>query len=231
MSQYYLNGDSLIGGISYHRITGPSESGWLREDNKVIYFIPDTSTTEYKLYDFNLGVGDSAWGIYGGVQGCGSDPMVVVWEDSVLASDGYHRTLRFDNDVTWIEGVGSVWYLLYPGLYLCVSGNDNITCAMSDSLFDYSPYGYSCTNVGQPTLAVSKEWTLYPNPTHESFAMDWEDGEMEAFVLTDVLGRVIWEMKAENAIGKQFELPSLGVYLVIAQKVTGETSVKRLVRE
>lgn len=230
-SQYYLNGDTVVGGLTYHFISGPSDRGLIREDNKRIYFIPDTSTVEYILYDFNYTVGDTIFNFYGGTSACPDSFLVVYWEDSVLASDGYHRRLNFNGFLSWVEGVGSSLYLLLPGAYVCVSGSDRLTCAMNDSLFTYAPFGYSCTNLGESNVNREKEWIIYPNPTNSQFTMEWEPETMTEFVLTDALGRVLWEMKADNAIGKRFELPTQGVYLLIGRTEEGETRVRRIVRE
>ena len=55
-----LNGDTVINSLNYKKIFENSlYAGALREDNKIIYFIPGNSLTEYLLYNFNLTVGDS----------------------------------------------------------------------------------------------------------------------------------------------------------------------------
>jgi hypothetical protein len=78
--QQYITGDTIINGFTYHKIEEngvfewvsypiPTSSGsspyfhqyvgCFREDNKVIYYIPSTGTSENYLYNFNLEVGDT----------------------------------------------------------------------------------------------------------------------------------------------------------------------------
>lgn len=224
-----MSGDTVIGGLSYHFVSCDYNQGYIREDNKVIYFLPDTGSVEYKLYDFNLTVGDTLLGFYS-INGPDSSNYIF-YEDSVLASDGYHRRLMLGNNAYWVEGVGNLQALLFPLMGATVSGTDRLTCAMNDSLFNYAPLGYSCTNLGGANSIQKREWTIFPNPTNDYFTVDWEPETMSTFALTDALGRVLWEINANNAIGKQFQLPTQGVYLLIGRTVGGEMKAQRIVRQ
>ena len=113
-TQYTLYGDTIIFSMTYKKIFVDSNySGTLREYSKIIYFIPDTSSTEYLLYNFNLTVGDTIIHPFGGAV-CTNDTLTVAVVDSILLSDGYHKQFWFNPTCYWIEGIGSIGYLLAP---------------------------------------------------------------------------------------------------------------------
>lgn len=137
-SEYILAGDTTISGIDYKKIrlnqawTSPSY-GAIREDNKVVYFYPDTASQEYVLYDFNLIAGDTILHPYGGAV-CLNDTVIINYIDTISLSDGLHLQWHLSDFVTWIDGVGSSFYLLNPANVLCVSGNDQLEYMESDSV-------------------------------------------------------------------------------------------------
>ena len=170
---YNIQGDTIISGTTYKKIFGHSaylypgsSSGAIREDNKIVYFRPDTSSIDFVLYDFNLRLGDTLIHPYGGAV-CSNDTITIVGEDSVLCSDGYHRMLYLSSMATWIEGIGSTTYLLRPADILCVSGNDRLECMMTDSGFSYPPGIGACIlsapSQSHPDVNVS----ISPNPASE----------------------------------------------------------------
>ena len=171
---YILDGDTIIGGINYKKISGCCgqgvccNSGGLREDNKIIYFRPDTSTTEYVLYNFNLNQGDTLFYPFGGGVFSNQDTLIVIYVDSVSTSNGYLRRIHFDYTI-WIEGVGSFFYLLSPGMVLPLSGNDHIECMVGDSINVYP--GGPCVNC--IPVGISEKYFVYdisisPNPFQTS---------------------------------------------------------------
>lgn len=175
---YQINGDTTISGINYKKISGCGaqwvcDGGGIRESNKIIYFRPDTATTEYVLYDFNKTVGDTIIHPYGGAV-CSNDTVTIILEDSVQCSDGYHRQLWLSSSAIWIEGVGSVSYLLNPCNVLCVSGNDVLQCMSGDSGFTY-PYGSTSCLVSIPeNINFSDGVYFFPNPFHTTTTLEFE---------------------------------------------------------
>ncbi len=192
---YQITGDTTISGVNYKIISGCGaqwvcDRGGIRESNKIIYFRPDTATSEYVLYDFNKTVGDTIIHPYGGAA-CSNDTVTIVMEDSVQCSDGYHRQLWLSSSAIWIEGVGSLSYLLNPCNVLCVSGNDALQCMSGDSGFSY-PYGNtSCFVSVSENILLSEGIYLFPNPFHTTttleFNKDFKIGKLNIY----------------NSIGKQ----------------------------
>lgn len=163
-TSYAFNGDTLISGFTYKKVfTFSVYSGALRESNKIIYFIPDTSSSEFVLYDFSLGLGDTLPNPYGGAV-CSNDTAIVIQVDSVLASDGYHRQLLFNSFAIWIEGIGSYNYLLNPCNVYCVSGNDFLQCMAAAPGISFPPGSGSCVVQVPESSIVKKPISIFPNP-------------------------------------------------------------------
>lgn len=132
-SQTYLEGDTVINGISYNKIYengmsfhsypnptsywGPLYRGCYRNDiaNKKVFYIRywDTQNEEVLLYDFNLEIGDTIQTYL--TTDIGSiDPKIVEEIDSVLISsvnDTYAKRYKLSDyllDLYIIEGLGSM---------------------------------------------------------------------------------------------------------------------------
>jgi hypothetical protein len=137
-SGYSMSGDTVISGLNYKKMfTDIYYSGGIRESGKIIYFYPDTASQEYVLYDFNLNIGDTIIHPFGGAV-CSNDTITIDYVDSVLTPDGYHRQLHLSSFATWIEGIGSMSYLLQPAQVACVSGNDILEYMEGDSTIEYN---------------------------------------------------------------------------------------------
>jgi hypothetical protein len=202
-TQYTLTGDTIISTITYKKIfIGSAYQGALRENAKKIYFIPDTSSTEYLLYNFNLVVGDTIIHPFGGAV-CTNDTLTIAYVDSVLLSDGYHKQFSFNPIApNWIEGVGSIEYLLAPLQTLCVSGNDLIECMVSDTAFSY--LSSSCFLPVNELQNSSTSISIFPNPFSYHATVLFDTYVKNALIkITDIFGR---EIKTINFSGKDLIL-------------------------
>ncbi len=101
--QHELIGDTLVNGVLYSKVhktgyfakVGGGEEKWnkvyvgaIREDSsKKVFFIPNSSSVEWLLYDFNLSIGDTLPYMYGMSPG----DHIVNNVDSVLLSDTFHK--------------------------------------------------------------------------------------------------------------------------------------------
>lgn len=231
---YSLLGDTTISSINYKKVFKYiSYAGALREDNKIIYFVPDTSSTEYLLYNFNLNVGDSIFHPYGGAV-CTNDTVVVWNVDSVMASDGYHRRLWFNSDAQWIEGIGAVYYLLEPCNVLCVSGNDYLECISTDSSLNY-PSGYLSCMVSVPELNTeNSKISINPNPFSDNATINIGREFYNSTVLIfDILGNIVrkYFISEQNAIElNRLNLKS-GIYSIQLTNSKGNTVSEKIVIE
>ncbi len=216
---YAITGDTIISGTSYKKISGCSawwfcDSGSIRDSNKVIYFIPDTSSTgsEIILYDFNLNVGDTIIHPYGGAI-CNNDTITIWQVDSILTSDGYHRQLHLSSFATWIEGIGSTTYLFNPANVLCVSGNDVLVCMKTDSGFAYPPGTGSCIVSAPEPWHQKNKITVSPNPMTDILNIEFSNDELSEINIYDIASRKLMQKKFTNFVSINTEQLSTGLYL------------------
>jgi len=233
-STYSINGDTVISNRNYKRISGCAtwygicNSGSIRDSNNVVYFIPDTCSTEYVLYDFNLNIGDTLFHPYD-ESFTGNNFVVVGDVDYVVASDGVHRRLLMSSMDLWIEGVGSQSYLFSPTLhgYFALSGNDRLECMSTDS-GDW--YGYSSCIVSIDNLIdLKNSVSIYPNPFSTSAKLEFnsliKNGEMKLF---NSFGEMVRKEYISNATSHILERGSLpnGLYFVQLNFETGTLQKK-----
>lgn len=228
---YSLFGDTTISTINYRKVFKyVYYAGALREDNKIIYFVPDTSSTEYLLYNFNLNVGDSIIHPYGGAV-CTNDTLIVWNVDSVMASDGYHRRLWFNSNAQWIEGIGAVYYLLEPCNVLCVSGNDYLECISTDSSLNY-PSGYLSCMVSVPELSIeNSKISINPNPVANELTVKTNLDHPLEFKLYDITSRKILSKTFNNSTIINLEHLTSGVYLYEVESKDGVVKKGVVVKE
>jgi Secretion system C-terminal sorting domain len=192
-TSYYLYGDTTISSVNYKKFfMQTAYKGALRENSKIIYFIPDTASTEYVLYNFNLTQGDTIFNPLGG-NWANPDTVIVTSVDTVLTSTGYVRQLHLDSYVTWVEGVGSWAYLLSPTLYFPVSGNDLIKCMVGDSGYVYPGASSFCIASVSNEASLIKGISIYPNPFHDNSTVKILDFEYfnSDFKIYNVFGKLL----------------------------------------
>ncbi|TAH43866.1 MAG: T9SS type A sorting domain-containing protein [Bacteroidetes bacterium] len=214
---YAFNGDTVILGLNYKKVFENSNyAGALRESGKIIYFIPDTSSNEVVLYNFNLNLGDSVIRPYGGAV-CANDTAIVDLVDSVLLSDGYHRILYFNSFAQWIEGVGAIHYFLEPCNVLCVSGGPYLECMLTDSGFSYPPNISSCiAGVLENSIEIS-EVVISPNPISDYGKIDLGENYRNSTMRTySIQGSLVRVEKIEGVKVYEFSRGQLprGVYFL-----------------
>lgn len=194
-SQYTLTGDTVISSNTYKKIYSyPFYSGAIRELGKIIYFVPNSSSTEYILYNFNLNLGDTIFNPYGG-SSCSNDTIIIVQVDSVLVSDGFHRRLQLSSSTTWIEGIGSSNYLLQPTEFLCTSGNFELQCMTSDLIFSYPDSTSNCSVSVLQLDNTLKNLSIYPVPTSNNIYLNFSYEDLQSsqydIYITDLFGNII----------------------------------------
>lgn len=197
--QYTLTGDTIILTVTYKKMFVNSVyKGALRENSKIIYFIPDTSSTEHLLYNFNLTVGSKIIHPFGGAV-CTNDTLTVAFIDSVSASDGFHKRFNF-NPVApyWIEGIGSNEYLLSPLQTWCVSGNDILECMINSSIFNYPTGQSSCVVSVSEQIKSLFDISIFPNPSNNSFTVDFNEADIVEIIVTDILGKTVLREQTKN---------------------------------
>lgn len=215
--QYTLSNDTIISSFTYKKVYIDFEyRGALREDSKIIYFIPDTSSIEYVLYDFNLTVGSLINNPFGGSV-CTNGVFTVTSIDSVLASDGYHKRFSFDQMAPkWIEGIGSTEYLLEPLQTFCVSGNDELQCVVNSTVFHYPTWLSTCVTSFDKQIITSSNVKIFPNPFNDSFTVDINNAEIKEIIVTNVLGETVFREQTGSQTKIHIRNLQSGAYFVTA---------------
>ena len=76
----------------------------------------------------------------------------------------------------------------------------------------------------------SIEFNVYPNPANAQTTISWNGIEVEKMHIKDMNGRIVKEMATDsNAINVMLTDFSAGVYLIVLETATNQTSVKRLI--
>lgn len=209
---YGLNGDTTIASVLYHRIGNRA----VRESGKIIYYLPDTSSNEVILYNFNLNMGDTIFHPYGGAV-CSNDTVIVQYVDTILLSDGYHRHYQLSSFATWIEGIGSLTDLFRPCNVLCVSGNDQLECMHGDSgaVYMYSTC-QGCLPVGVKEQTLLPDIIISPNPFTSQTTITFSEAQKNTTInIKDIVGK---EINTINFTGRQLVIDKAemkaGIYFV-----------------
>jgi hypothetical protein len=181
--------DGVLEEHSYKKIAcSDEEQGYIREEDKILYFIPDSTenSIEYELYNFNLELGDEIVDPFGG-NACG-EAIVVELLDSVLVTEGYRKRWIFSNGSTWIEGIGSMNYLLRPNELLCVSGNDVLRCVGDENELVYGSATSCVLSIGE---IPANSLRIYPNPSSGIINIDSDGILIKSLRIYNQIGQAI----------------------------------------
>ncbi|MFZ5554707.1 MAG: T9SS type A sorting domain-containing protein [Bacteroidota bacterium] len=213
--RYYVNGDTLLNGVSYNRLfrgssdindTSTWSCGFYRVDSlKVFYKFNDycaygqpSDTNEVLLYDFGMQPGDSIYvpptinlfnGFYSKVQYIDT----VNINGYLLRRWNFYPNIYIPYNNFWIEGIGSrIGFFNYePVLDMHIS----LTCFNiynEDYVIDIGNAS-SCQAVGEPDNYNSKNNIFpFPNPTNGKFIVKTGlDQNISTICITDIFGRRI----------------------------------------
>ena len=230
--QTEVDGDTLIDSESYIKIFQNGHyAGALREESKIVYFVPDTSVTEYELYNFNLVLGDYMVEPFGGAP-CAEDTVWVTYEYAVQSTLGMHRALHLSSGVTWIEGIGSTTEVLLPNHLNCVSPNFSLTCMSSDLGFVYpNAYG-SCFTVIQETVLYRDNVETRPNPFQESTVIKFSQDAGRVYLrLFNTIGVLVRSLTVDTSSPFELKREGLtnGVYVLQFSNGQGQLHAQKLI--
>jgi len=244
----FISGDTVLGNYSYHKLykSGQSSSGGYlnsyshfycgsyRQDSlqKTVFFVPDTSSNEQLLYNFNLNVGDTLPLSYNnGNQGPFNK---VIGIDSVMVGCIYHKifylaslyggSTQVDSGYAIIEGVGSTLGLFQP-IMPCLEACSRL------NYFSYNEKAYP-TNCGVSINEFEKmnfDFNFYPNPTTTTLTI--QTPQKAALEITNIEGQTI---KTFNITDKETTIDvsvlSGGVYIIKVQSDKGVV-VRKFIKE
>ncbi len=150
------------GSVQYH-------PGYLREDTLTgkVYFYDHHENEEGLLYDFGIEEGESVT-IYNCFTDLGPATMQCTQIDSTLINGEYKRVYHFGN-ITWIEGIGSLFGLLYSEISgLPGGGHELLCCSLNDvQLFQNDIYNACQVTEFLPKITTEQYDTAYLGSFYE----------------------------------------------------------------
>ena len=235
--QHELIGDTLLNGVLYSKVhktgyfakVGGGEEKWnkvyvgaIREDSsKKVFFIPNSSSVEWLLYDFNLSIGDTLPYMYGMSPG---DHIVNI-VDSVLLSDTFHKRYGirvYDSPVGqknlyFIEGVGTTYGLLQKqgGISGMIA---KLICFIHNGITAYST-GEKCELIELPVDNVdTNELKCFLNPSNMIVELTGLPGNQLIFNLYSANGSKVYEKiipSGKKSVFVDMKMLSPGIYLLV----------------
>jgi hypothetical protein len=236
--QMAMAGDTVILRKNYKKLYVVAGNEWqvqgyVREEEKRVYYRPGTDSSEMLLYDFNINVGDT----FKTVKMLGSTFQTVSCYvskvDSVrLENAEFRKSYSLDwmkGDIClphlWIEGIGGTAYPDYI-LDRCEGGYEGLNCVFDKgNLIWHSQYTSDCRlNIGiAPELTISAP-CIFPNPANEYLHINnIPSGKGFSYTISDCLGR----MKLEGSISEPDQSVNLeglnaGIYFLNLRQAFGQ---------
>jgi len=226
---YGINGDTMIGSNTYHKIYqtnvqynvlidtiyNSSNAVYVsafREDSmKRIWAIGSWDTIERLLYDFSVNVGDTVYVDYFW------QSAVVDSIDSVLINNSYRKTILLHDQNwsthEWIEGIGSMDGLL--SWQMVSSFSERLICHSQHDQLYYSVYTYCHCDHNLNGVAEQEEehLNIYPSPSNGGFEVDNVVGAMR-LEMFDASGRLVKQQEiADHLYVDCAQLPD-GIYFI-----------------
>lgn len=221
-----FKGDTVINGITYHKLfhsntsTITSENskciGGIREDsqkriwvsnlkNSIINYSYSNKNGEIMLYDFSLQVGDTIWAKKDFPNMGHGENLVIKRIDSLQIYKSIRKVFSFEKYpwIKWIEGIGNVQGLIFPYGELTTGGglNSKLICMHhNDSLMFLNDASSSCIPqfvIDNVELLPNPDIKVYPNPVANGI-VNFENLEFELLELFDLNGNLV---RKENVKG------------------------------
>ncbi len=234
----FIYGDTLIDGRIYKKVYQSEDSlpnlanAWykaaVRDSNQQWFFVFSWDSNEMLAYDFNLNTGDTITLDYNDVT------LRVNEVDSILLAGQYRKRMKmsFIYDLSgfsyedWIDGIGSTFGLLDPGLSIVCAGHQ-LTCFHQDELLIYTSrpdsncrYSYVGTNNIESGIGLK----IYPNPAKDKILLKFDENcENCGAQLFDIMGRPqssLMQFNSDQTELLRGELIS-GLYLLKIETATG----------
>jgi len=235
---YYLKGDTVIAGLTYHKVLSDYGSVEpIRESGKKWYIRSRyNANEEIVLYDFSAGLGDTIKAP--GSVGYTAYYNVVTHVDTVILENGERRKrMEIGHSYVWIEGIGDLRSFTGPvdpiptcGIG-CIGLQTMLLCYKQKGIVLYSDLTY-CTDCCSYGASQGLESTTFPS------GLRWllsTDGLLEYLLpdrtqvicnakLINLSGSTVWEARAgfDNGGGRipVSHLPH-GIYMLRVQSSLG----------
>jgi hypothetical protein len=212
---FKIHGDTTIGQTEYKQLYSTNDtslSNWfkygaLRENENRVYFYLFANETEVVLYDFNLNVGENFISTHNSIeyQGCPIE-LVVSSIDTVTIETGEQRQrFNFSDGETWISGIGSLYGLVYVGVYQCIIDmNYDLSCCHENEelVFQSSSFDNCLINtVGLNENSTQINHSVCPNPFTQTTELNFDYSSSQTYRLQIInsTGQVIMKINQINS--------------------------------
>ena len=231
---FKIDGDTTIDQTEYKKLlrtTDTTLTNWgffaaIREvDNRVFIKYPSLDS-ENILYDFNLLVGETFSGFY---YDCPFE-LVLQEIDTITLLNGEQREkFIFSDGEQWIKGIGSLYGLIYVGVYWCEADMYyDLSCCFEngEQIFQSDNYESCFTNtVGVDEKNKQTNYKIYPNPFTNSAIIKFNYSDSQDYILQIInqSGQIIQTLK--NITSGEIEIKKgdmkNGVYFYRLQNSNG----------
>lgn len=179
---FKIMGDTTIGQLEYKKLYATYDTtfrnwykyGALRENENKVYFYLFANETEVLLYDFGLNVGENFNSTHNSIeyQGCPIEMEVSLIDTVTIENGEQQQRITFSDGEEWIAGIGSIYGLVYVGVYQCIIDMyyDLSCCHENDELIFQSPSFEDCliNTVGLNENVSKINHSICPNPFSHS---------------------------------------------------------------
>jgi hypothetical protein len=210
-----IQGDTTIGQTEYKKLFATNDttlSNWfeygaLREHQNIVYFYLFANETEVVLYDFNVNIGENFISTHNSIeyQGCPIE-LVVSSIDTVTIENGEQRQrFIFSDGETWISGIGSLYGLVYVGVYQCIIDMYyNLSCCHeNEELVFQSPSFDNCliNTVGLNENSTQINHSVCPNPFTQTTVLNFDYSSSQTYRLQIInsTGKVVKKINQINS--------------------------------
>jgi len=220
---YRIKEDTVIDTKHYYKLfLNEDYIGGIREDSEgVVYFrggeevylftcMDPLPEDEIVVYNLNLSIGDT-------VKCSDYCYNIIDKNDSILIGGTYRKTVqttlsnRSPGEDLWIEGIGSIYGLLFP-IYESFEWSWDLRCYKYNGELIYSTYD-NCliVDINRNYYETIK---LFPNPFDNNFTIQFIDNKYRTIVITNLIGQVVLERSVymKNIVINEIE--ESGIYLI-----------------
>lgn len=225
LSYYKTNGDTLINGKLFARISIPYLANYcfIREDSGLVYckYGQSTSydTTEFILYNFNLVQGESLSLPMAGYT-ITYHPASVYAIDYVLIGIETHKRIRINSWIPFdfVEGVGALQGLMYPEIPWVDFWGDLTCFSRKDTIQYTSNFGpwYAPGNCWLNTdIEETKfdNFSVYPNPASNQLIISNNNQVISKINIYNITGEIIKTIPTDINVINVADLHQ-GIYLL-----------------
>ena len=246
---FRILGDTTIGQTEYKKLYATNDttlSSWykygaLRENENKVYFYLFANETEALLYDFSLNVGESFISTHNSFeyQGCPIE-MEVSLIDTVTIENGEQRQrINFSDGEEWINGIGSLYGLVYVGVYQCIIDMYyNLSCCHENNelIFQSSNFDKCLINiVGLNENSIQIANSVCPNPFTQSTLLNFDYSSSQTYRLQIInsTGQVVKEINQINSCKVVISGDQLksGIYFYLLSNDKNEMASGKLIKK